>query len=1231
MDVKDKIIITCIILFVVIFGIKITSFADANLKDGECKLDVSNTNGNFIDELSKYAISNKEGFFKLNVDEILKMEFQSYHDVIGDQQYKYFIATPQYRSGICLYHIQPYHATEKYQILPYNIIDILDFDFDKKFIFKQNGIQDENLNLQDKLDDLATIADKIYCAQVGQEKDFCSTNYKYMPKKRELARAVYHSIGNNSIKPSNNNFYTGSSGAYLQTYTTGSFSSDYGQIISDFSSVEKMETDSIELHHESNGDTIMGPFKLKFSGKKISSIKISSDKKVWEVNNINNESIDYFFVGGSCRKDLSGIPSDANIWIKVSDSLKEFYDGNNLQVTFYQEGITTYKARLMLALTKGGNGQNLGIFAAEQKNYIGECTYDIKKTKANLTIVKYGNDIAKGNEQAGVNFILSNQSGKYAYDGSNGEIEFKEWNDKNGYPKIWTTDSDGKITIEGLYTNIEYKLRETWNENIGYRGINIKGATLLNGEASINLSKDGNEVAGNNIIGGIILSDSNENILNVIDSKDESHSSDNFYIRITKKDDISNTFSGNNIGGAEFKIKVLDQTTYEPIGWLKYDSGNYTYSGVSFGDSTTWSSSIGVDSNNNIYAENKGVILIENLNKNYKYEIYETKTPAGYYDLQGQVGLGMDVKINDKILERTKDFMYVQSSASEDKFANTNSAIKCGTVSYSMYSNGVDMVVTNASDSPSTNNVDISGRVWIDQKGTKTGEYNNQYDAGEELADVKVYLKRTSDNTIVKYNGKDCVETDSSGIYTFYGKYTGITSSKLSKYYIEIEYEGIGSQYNIVKYGTGDNQSKAKYTATGSAWTDSINSSYNLHMNIGIFYDPSKNSESITKNIAYIKTNIKGTEYKYKYGTQNKNMPFTVEVGNAGYYRTIYASDIIYSKQDNITEGLEVYITYAITVKNESLIHSSRYPNYEKSYAYPHGNLDEEHERFMKVNLYDEYDATYYKLVEKNEDETWQNGSWSVENGKAKYSLELSFENATKNPNNSQTIYVTYQLTSNAFDEIYKRGFTSSKRAYIEGKHYLAKYEIYEEDWDWTGPKYKKTWTHIKDYYAWFDSDNPNPNSTNHEKYESSINGGTGIRYSNTPPGLRFSIYEKDEGNNSKVAERTITGTVFEDSITDESKNACEVVGNGLFDQTASDSENRIQNVKVELLEKDKTTLAKIYRLKTNADGTFYVNKNGEYEIETYTDESGNIRTGKPATTTTDSKGHYEFKGIIPR
>ena len=92
---------------------------------------------------------------------------------------------------------------------------------------------------------------------------------------------------------------------------------------------------------------------------------------------------------------------------------------------------------------------------------------------------------------------------------------------------------------------------------------------------------------------------------------------------------------------------------------------------------------------------------------------------------------------------------------------------------------------------------------------------------------------------------------------------------------------------------------------------------------------------------------------------------------------------------------------------------------------------------------------------------------------------------------------------------------------------------------------------------------------------------------------------------------RIVSGTVFEDIRTKESEDANTNLGNGILDDS---EQNRASQVKVELLDQDRQTVSKLYKMNSDRQVVY---KEGTNELP-------------DAVTTTQVGGTYTFEGIVP-
>jgi len=677
MKIKDKIAIGLIILSIVLFGIALNGFA----------YDINNKN---LDDLAYQAANDASGFMSVSVQDWA-------NKTIGAGAYK----SGNYKSGICMYHVQSNNGSSGYKIT-----DVLDFNFGS------NGIQlNRNGYAINTNDSTGTLAKTLYTAystgEYYSEKNWGSTGVK-----ENVIAAFSQAVQQGGVQATST-FYSNIRNDDKALYNK-SVDKSYGASAKNYKSVTKNLSDSaITVQHEdisSQGYTMIGPFNINFAGKGIDKIGIYSDKK--EFVNGNGGGIYYSAIyktiDGAANKiangdngwsnTISNIPSGVDFYIIVSDKDQEFNRGNNLRVTIYQQGMEYYHARLVLAQNPKAQGQNMGVFAAEQKSYTGEQTFNITKSiPIDLTVVKNGKNNIK---QSGVNFRLGNgtlcatwgnkqqQNGITVYS----DITFENWKDTDR--QIFTTGSTGKFIVKDLDVTYTYSLQETWNPNKGYSTVDIKNATLSNGVSSVIL---GNTVETNrrtnNLITGIKLSSTQANILEIIDRREEEP--DTFNILINKTNLNGNTL----LGGAQFKIKVLDESG-EPIGWLEKDSDTVYNYDSDYEDATIWNTTKSSSKKDNlVYAKITGEIEISDLSTQYQYEIYETKSSDRGYALSSQItsysSSSMSVKINDN---KVKDIEYIKASKNstvKNDYAATDASIYCGVVSYEKYGSNVDVLVTN--------------------------------------------------------------------------------------------------------------------------------------------------------------------------------------------------------------------------------------------------------------------------------------------------------------------------------------------------------------------------------------------------------------------------------------------------------------------------------------------------------------------------------------------------------
>lgn len=1179
MNLKDKIIIFIVIVSVVLMGILINADAATGNIMGQASdrnlAELAKTNLDyFIGDYNKWpeTIPN-DNWFNIDLD--------SY--VAHGSNWKTDSTIAQ-SSATCLYEAQGWTGGNKYRIT--NVINI---NYDKNINNYHawgwwNGGSGEIKDITGtKITQLDIFAQSIYNAYINQ-KDVYTTTEKSAMKTvfyNGLKSGGFWTInGDNGFNVSTDFFqnanWNGESNIYKDKYSTktaqdliyeysNNTALDYGLDNMDEDSIVNGENITQKTRSADDKYTIFGPFNISFLEKrKINKISIIGETKSWECyanGDIYYSTSHTETVEGDWSNVLPDIPSGMNFYIKVLDEDKDLYEkSSNIKINFYQNEIQTYKARIMLLKVANGSGQNLMVYGAKANDpYRASIEYVVKNNEpVDLTIEKRGED---NNFQSGVNFILNIQGNNmYAQceqTGSNPNeytvTGFKYWTDEDT-PGVFTTGTDGKIIIKGLDSSRVYTLQESYNDNDGYMPVSIRDDTSLsNGKANIELGI----VFGqpyNNCINNIRLSTEQENVLKVYDKKQQVK--DKFDINITK----FKSGGRETIDGAEFKIKVFEDSSENSyLGWLKQTEDGYIYT-ANYNNATLWST-------------NGGKRSITDLDKTYNYEIFETKAATGY-KLENQIQAnGMNVTIGGVKYNNSK--IGYGNTNLENGLGNTK-LVFCGRYSYAEYKYGANVQITNvkgkSTPGSSSTTVNVSGVIWID--GVAKNGNNNLYDSGEKvISGATVYLKNMDETYSTS------TRTDSRGRYTF----TGIKETELSNYYIELAYSGIGSRYSICEYSDRDNGSKAKHQINGAALTEEIDESNREHMNIGLV-SVAKSEETLTKEVAYVESRIKGgTLYRYNANNNQYGNLGSVSVGTPTYHKTIYASDIAYSKGNDWKNGsLEVYVTYKITVTNASNKSAYRQRNPRE------GNIRELN---MTVAVDDIYKSDLYEFNRSygiNSNYSWSDGGRvSDEDGDKKATMTVTLA-----PKQSRELMITFKLTPTALEKVLTDGvFTAKNKVDISGSH---KYEVYEYDhrearYKWVNGR-RRFWKWVY-YYKW--------------------SGDKGRYYYDectvTPkyaPGISFTIKEFEDATR---ADRTISGRIFQDEIINSTTG--EVLGNGRYDT----NENLVEKVRVDLLDKDKNIATRyIYdEVQSNAWGI-------------------NVFKSTTNSVYTDNKGNYTFSGIIP-
>lgn len=338
-------------------------------------------------------------------------------------------------------------------------------------------------------------------------------------------------------------------------------------------------------------------------------------------------------------------------------------------------------------------------------------------------------------------------------------------------------------------------------------------------------------------------------------------------------------------------------------------------------------------------------------------------------------------------------------------------------------------------------------------------------------------------------------------------------------------------------------------------------------VNLGL-YQREQTNLALYKDVDNAEVSINGAHYTYKYGVKDKiveedlnntNVETTIGVrfksknpaneSVDSYSLPFYMADVRYDDKDN-SKDLNTYITYKISLANNS------------------------NSLYAKVNSLKEVfskDLTFEKLYTINEKGQEDKVIYDAQNVTVQpngenYSL-INFDklNIEIAPYNTQYVYIKFKLPKESIYNVENDTLYADKE--FDNHAEISSYSISDEINN----------AQRKYGYATYDVDSI-PNN-----YDITKSDETDENDSDYAPGIKI----VDAG------ERTISGTVFEDSALEEYLNKNERLGNGIFE----DGENLVQGVKVRLVDANNNVVKEV---ESNEDGNYTISGfiPGNYKIE---------------------------------
>lgn len=560
--------------------------------------------------------------------------------------------------------------------------------------------------------------------------------------------------------------------------------------------------------------------------------------------------------------------------------------------------------------------------------------------------------------------------------------------------------------------------------------------------------------------------------------------------------------------------------------------------------------------------------------------------------------------------------------------------------------------------------IDLKGKVFLDKKTGKGNDPpNGYYDSADSLVqgiEVKLYRADNNQELATKY-------TDSSGYYEF-KHYT-----KAHEYYIRFKYNGqiyecttyneTSASIKLRSYATeGINERRAfnnKFTPVNASHKvpnrdDTGNAQFIIYAYTGSNgpnnkkkYGKNNTKEeldninlglmerdifdmNLRKDLVKVDVSINGKDHTYQYNGNGEDLEVNIRGTDVpDYERKLRKSDLQYKAQDdNAKDKLQVYVTYKIQIKNQSVGKLTGYVLDLNDYA------DTSYE------LIDSYDENGKKI-------NWTqsgNVSGSGKTYKKMHTTDLASTGIT----DKKWIFLKYKVSNDTLKEVLQKGETLEEN-YAEIAGYRNTYT--NERRDTEGRLLSNAGENAGLIDRDSTPDNMNPTSSKVQNFVAqsktsayqNLSGEEKTKRStevfeddaDVAPGLR--LIRDDEG-------RKMSGVVFEDAPLQAKLNNNERVGDGIY----QNGENKVNKVKVELLcqnNKDVDRLNKI-EVRTNSDGSYtldgfipgdYLIKftYGDYECLVSPQNNNEMYTGQDYKSTIYEEGNYKdvywYKNTQPR
>lgn len=906
----------------------------------------------------------------------------------------------------------------------------------------------------------------------------------------------------------------------------------------------------------------LGPFTLKYNTERtISGITVEGDK-----GTVTQDTNPYIYADGSQGKNIP--TSGSQFYIVVKDIEKNGF-GSITKITVK----STYKSYSDIQIYKV-YGKEVGYYYQPFVTAEGTVKTTEDSSSATLNIAtykssKYTMSLSKIDSEfkspvAGAKFTAT-LNGKKLYTTVNGQKTDKFTTDANGKLNIeLTINSAGTDTLVLTETSVDAKYQKLDNP------ITIK----------INKAVDSNtrefkvtSVTGENLSDGVSVQLDQATLKINVNAEDPAVIKEGSYNLNVNKIDSKN---GTKLAGAQFSVKVNGT-----------DKGTYTTN-----------------------AEGKFATPIQVAIKEVGtdlIEIEEIQAPDKYQKLGGTLQIQV-TKVTDQdswsyIAKEVKVISGFKNAEGQDSYSEAS------------LSQNKDIVVQINNDRA---NIELGGNVWEDIRHGKDSLLNGIKDDDEEFIQGMLVTLHTEDGENIEYSDSTSISTrtDENGYYQF-------KVPEGQKYYIEYVYNG--QNYQHAKYTPWEDSSTPMTSnATESEGErDALNKALEtITTNMKVGETEIKNDIN-TKGPTYIEdkcytissyTGGHGNESDIQYfekTTKNINFGITKrEEVKIALMKDVYEAELSlkgytqtykYNKREVQNQDREIW---TVTAKIADGYYNQAYTREvkESDYQYTDDKLKANVTyKIELLNLSDNIDCEVKEVVDYFDKELKYKEAY-IKDGDNKINLvasENSKNNHTETVANFNKLY--FDLSGNK----------------IPSYDSIIIYVVFEVDVDENGKMIldqgsddlgKSNVAEITGYATYYSEKATSPNKDNKDSYTEYEGGEPAGRVDvdsnpgNADPNDK-NTYESDADEAPPIkfqleGLRTISGEVWEDKRTVMDDTAKTAVGDGIKD----DNEDRIKDIKVQLIDATTNNVAKMFDVntKTWVDAETITDENGKYQITSF-------------------------------